>query len=144
MQPQHIPAVAEIERVCFSVPWTAQGLREELDNPQAHFLVAADGGTVVGYIGVQEICGEGYVTNVAVLPPYRRAGIGRALLCAALDGARERECAFLSLEVRVSNTPAISLYTSLGFTAAGRRKNFYRDPAEDAVIYTLFLKEENV
>lgn len=142
MQAHHIPAVAQIERQCFSVPWTAEGLAEELDNPQAHFLVAADDGTVAGYIGVQEICGEGYVTNVAVLPQYRCAGIGRALLRAALDGARARNCAFLSLEVRVSNTPAIRLYTSLGFTAQGIRKGFYRDPAEDAAIYTFYFEEE--
>ena len=142
MQPQHVPAVAGIEQACFSTPWTINGLAEELDNPQAHFLVAVSGGIVAGYIGVQEICGEGYVTNVAVLPRYRREGIGRALLRAALDGARARNCAFLSLEVRVSNQPAIRLYESLGFTAQGIRRAFYRAPTEDAVIYTNFLKEE--
>ena len=144
MQARHIPAIAEIERQCFSTPWTAQGLAEELGNPQAHFLAASESGTVAGYIGVQEICGEGYVTNVAVLPQYRRRGVGRALLLAALDGAGARNCAFLSLEVRVSNLPAIRLYESLGFAAQGTRKSFYRDPAEDAIIYTKFLKEENV
>lgn len=144
MRPQDIPAIAEIERQCFSTPWTAQGLAQELDNPQAHFLTALENETVAGYIGVQEICGEGYVTNVAVLPQYRRRGIGRALLLAALDGAKLRNCTFLSLEVRVSNLPAIRLYASLGFAAQGRRKNFYRDPPEDAVIYTNYLKEEHV
>ena len=139
----HIPALAALEDVCFSTPWTAQGLAEELENPQAHFLTALVGETVAGYIGVQEICGEGYVTNVAVLPEYRRRGIGRALLCAAIDGARARGCAFLTLEVRPSNTGAIRMYESLGFSVMGRRKSFYRSPSEDALIYTLFIKEEN-
>ena len=138
MDGTHVPAVAALEDVCFSTPWSAQGLAEELENPQAHVLTALVGETVAGYIGVQEISGDAYVTNVAVLPEYRRQGIGRALLCAAIDGARRRGCAFLTLEVRPSNADAIRLYVSLGFSLMGRRKGFYRDPAEDALIYTLF------
>lgn len=140
----HLTAVAELETVCFAAPWTREGLTEELQNPQAHFLVAEADGKTAGYIGVQEICGEGYVTNVAVLPEYRRKGIGERLLREAVRGARERGCDFLSLEVRVGNDPAIRLYEKLGFRVQGRRKNFYRDPAEDAYIYTIFLKEETI
>ena len=142
MRECNLSAVAAIEAACFAAPWTAEGLAEELQNPQAHFLVAEAGGETAGYIGVQEICGEGYVTNVAVLPQYRRQGIGERLLRAAIDGARARGCAFLSLEVRVGNEAAIRLYEKLGFRAQGTRKNFYRNPTEDAYIYTIFLKEE--
>lgn len=142
MQRGHIPAIAALEAICFSTPWTAEGLSEELENPQAHFLTALEAETVCGYIGVQEIRGEGYVTNVAVLPQYRRTGIARALLTAAVQGAKARGCAFLSLEVRTGNTAAIRLYESLGFRFVGIRKNFYRDPAEDACIYTLYMKED--
>ncbi len=142
MRENHLDAVAALETVCFAAPWTREGLAEELSNPQAHFLVAEEDGVVAGYIGVQEICGEGYVTNVAVLPQFRRRGIGERLVREAVDGAHGRGCDFLSLEVRVSNEAAIRLYERLGFHREGKRKNFYRDPAEDAYIYTILLKEE--
>ena len=142
MQETHLDAVAALEKVCFAAPWTREGLAEELQNPQAHFLVAAMRGDTAGYIGVQEICGEGYVTNVAVLPQYRRQGIGECLVREAIRGAKMRGCEFLSLEVRVGNDAAVRLYERLGFRNQGKRKNFYRDPTEDAYIYTIFLKEE--
>ena len=143
MREQHLNAVAALETVCFAAPWTREGLAEELSNPKAHFLVAEADGETAGYIGVQEICGEGYVTNVAVLPQYRCRGIGARLVREAVCGAKERGCTFLSLEVRVGNEAAIRLYERLGFRVQGRRKNFYRDPTEDAYIYTIFLKEDH-
>lgn len=142
MRENHLTAVADLETVCFAAPWTREGLAEELRNPQAHFLVAEADGETAGYIGVQEICGEAYVTNVAVLPKYRRQGIGERLVREAVCGAKRRDCDFLSLEVRVGNDAAIRLYERLGFRVQGRRKEFYRDPTEDAFIYTIFLKEE--
>ena len=141
MQARHIPALTELEALCFPAPWTADNLAEELDNPQAHFLVAEQDGEVCGYLGVQEICGEGYIANVAVFPPYRRQGVATALLTAAVESARTRGCAFLTLEVRESNAAAVRLYESLGFRCVGTRKSFYRDPAEDAKLYTLFFEE---
>lgn len=141
MRENHLDAVAVLETVCFAAPWTREGLAEELRNPQAHFLVAERDGETAGYIGVQEICGEGYVTNVAVLPQYRRKGIGERLVREAVRGAKLRGCDFLSLEVRFGNEAAIRLYERLGFQRQGRRKAFYRDPTEDALIYTIFLKE---
>lgn len=142
MRESHLDAVAALETVCFTAPWTREGLAEELQNPQAHFLVAEADGETAGYIGVQEICGEGYVTNVAVLPKYRRQGIGAQLVRAAIHGAEERGCDFLSLEVRVGNEAAVRLYEKLGFRVQGKRRNFYRDPTEDAFIYTILFKEE--
>ena len=142
MRENHLTAIAALETVCFAAPWTREGLAEELRNPQAHFLVAEADGETAGYIGVQEICGEAYVTNVAVLPKYRRQGIGERLVREAVCGAKRRDCDFLSLEVRVGNDAAIRLYERLGFRVQGRRKEFYRDPTEDAFIYTIFLKEE--
>ena len=139
----HIPALTKLEAVCFSAPWTADGFAEELSNPKSHFLVAERNGEVLGYIGVQEICGEGYITNVAVFPPFRRCGIASALLDAAADGAKQRGCAFLTLEVREGNAKAIHLYEAHGFRLVGTRKAFYRDPTEDAKLYTLFFEEEH-
>ena len=141
MTSRHIPALTKLEAVCFSAPWTADGFSEELQNPLAHFLVAEHGGKVCGYIGVQEICGEGYIANIAVFPEFRRQGVASALLTAAMNGAKSRECAFLTLEVRESNAAAIQLYTRFGFRCVGTRKAFYRDPEEDAKLYTLFFEE---
>lgn len=138
MTDSHIDAVAELETECFSQPWSANALREELNNGSSHFLVAIGDG-VAGYIGVQEICGEAYVTNVAVFEKYRKMGVGRLLLQAACDGAKGRGCEFITLEVRQSNTAAINLYESEGFEVAGVRKNFYSHPTEDGVIYTKYF-----
>lgn len=137
----HVPEIAILEKECFSSPWSENALSEELENPDSHFLVAeADG--VAGYIGVQEICGEAYITNIAVFESFRKAGIGRRLLKAAIDGAMARGCEFITLEVRVSNSAAISLYESEGFEKVGIRKNFYASPVEDGAIYTKYFSKE--
>lgn len=137
MSSKHISKIAEIEKQCFSAPWTEKGIAEELNNPNAHFIVAETDNKVLGYIGVHEVCDEAYIDNIAVLPDYRRLGMGVKLLLSARDGAFKRGCSFISLEVRKSNLAAISLYSKLGFKNVGERKNFYTDPQEDAVIMTL-------
>lgn len=141
MQEKHIGEIAELERVSFSVPWSEDGLRSELTNETAHFLVASSENKVLGYIGVHEICGEAYITNVAVFPEYRRLGIGETLIDAATHGAKQRNCDFISLEVRISNVPAIELYKKEGYNIVGQRKNFYSNPTEDAYIMTRYLKD---
>lgn len=141
MQEKHIREIAELERVSFSVPWSEDGLRSELTNETAHFLVASAENKVLGYIGFHEICGEAYITNVAVFPEYRRLGIGETLIDAATHGAKQRNCDFISLEVRISNIPAIELYKKEGYNIVGQRKNFYSNPTEDAYIMTRYLKD---
>ena len=141
MTEAHIDEAVKAEEICFSVPLTKEGFERELKNENSHYLVAA-GEKVLGYIGVHEIAGEAYIHNIAVLPEYRRAGIGRAMLESACDGARERGCEFITLEVRQSNAPAIALYEKCGFAKAGVRKNFYSKPAEDGVIYTKYFRGE--
>ena len=141
MQAEHISAIAKLETECFSEPWSENALAEELLNPDSHFLVAECDG-LAGYIGVQEICGEAYITNVAVFENHRKKGIGRALIKAAADGAKSRNCEFITLEVRVSNSPAIALYESEGFELLGTRKNFYTSPTEDGAIYTKYFTKE--
>lgn len=136
---EHISQIALLEKECFSQPWSESALAEELANENSHFLVAVSD-SVLGYIGVQEICGEAYITNVAVFGNYRKSGIGRALLRAACDGAKSRDCEFITLEVRESNAPAIALYESENFEKAGIRKNFYSSPTENGVIYTKYFK----
>lgn len=138
MEAEHIRQIAALEKECFSEPWSENALAEELENENSHFLVAVSD-AVMGYIGVQEICGEAYITNVAVFGEYRKLGIGRELLRAACDGAKSRNCEFITLEVRESNVPAKTLYESEGFEKAGIRKNFYSAPAENGVIYTKYF-----
>lgn len=138
MSEKHIPQIAVLEKECFSQPWSENALAEELKNENSYFLVAVNNG-VMGYIGVQEICGEAYITNVAVFEKYRKLGIGRALLREACGGAQSRKCEFITLEVRESNQPAIALYESEGFEKAGVRKNFYSSPSENGVIYTKYF-----
>ena len=132
----HIPQIAALEQACFSQPWSEAALEEELYNPQASFIVADDGeGNVLGYAGVQVILDEGYIANVAVEQAARRHGVASALLDVFCRFGQEH-LAFLTLEVRASNQAAIALYLHHGFAEAGRRKNFYSDPKEDAIIMT--------
>ena len=133
----HVPQVAEIERMCFSDPWSERMLREHLDNQCAAALVAlGEDGTVLGYAGLLVVLDEGYITNVAVRPAFRRQGIAADLLTVFDRFARGNHLAFLTLEVRASNEPALALYEKLGYRRMGLRKNYYEHPKEDAVIMT--------
>ena len=142
MKAEHVKAVAELEKENFSVPWSEKSIAEELDNENAHFLVAVKNGEVLGYIGVQSVCFECYITNIAVKGSFRRQGIGTLLLDRAFRDAILRNDEFISLEVRKSNKEAISLYSKFGFKIEGERKDFYSSPKEDAHIMTLRLKVE--
>ena len=144
MTMEWIPQIAELERQCFSKPWNEQMLAEELENQCAAFLVAEDAvtGDVLGYAGLLVAADEGYITNVAVFPEQRRRGIAGQLLQVFLNFAQANRLAFLTLEVRPSNTAAIALYQGFGFQEAGRRKNYYDLPKEDALILTRRFDEE--
>lgn len=139
MAREHIPALAAIESACFAVPWSAAALAEELENPCAAFRVAVDEtGRVLGYAGCYCVADEGQIANVAVAPAARRQGVGRALLAALEQLARQRGLYRLTLEVRVSNAPAVALYEGAGFIRDGIRPGFYREPQEDAAIYSRY------
>ena len=137
---EHIPQIEEIERECFSRPWTAEQLKSQMRDAQHEFIAAVDGGRVLGYVGLMYVLDEGYISNVAVHPDARRQGIGDALIDALAAKAAELELAFLTLEVRESNAPAIALYAKHGFHPVGKRKNYYDAPKEDAVLMTCYLK----
>ena len=140
MQERHLAALAEIERACFHAPWSENMLREELG--KGIFLVAEQDGRTAGYVGCQTVLDEGYITNVAVSPDYRRQGIARALIEALLAKARENGLAFVTLEVRESNLAARRLYEKNGFEIVGKRKNYYEKPAEDAILMSKFFQKE--
>ncbi len=125
--------VAELEKLCFSDPWSEQSLREECENPLALWLTAvSDDGTVAGYGGIHTLYGEGEIMNIAVHPAYRRQGVAKEVLGALLDAAKDAETVFL--EVRESNEGAIALYEGFGFQQITRRKHYYAHPTEDALI----------
>ncbi len=136
----HIRSVSELETLCFSDPWSADALAEELNNPCARFLVALENDTVVGYLGCHHIADEGFIANVAVHPAHRRQGIGRKLVAAAIE--QGHTLSRLTLEVRESNAAAITLYRSLGFIKDGTRPRFYTHPTEDAGIYSYYYSNQ--
>ena len=134
MRPEHVSQVAELEKLCFSDPWSEKSVASELENELALWLVALEGETLAGYVGSQTVMGETDMMNIAVAPTFRRQGIARELIQALIRELKERESHSLTLEVRASNASARALYESLGFTQAGRRPGYYRNPKEDALI----------
>ena len=140
MRKKHIEKIAELEKVCFSQPWSEVSLREELNKNNSNFLVAvSEGHMVVGYVGFYFVLDEGYITNIAVVPNLRRCGIAKKLIVKIVEFAQLRRLKFISLEVRKSNVAAISLYEKFGFLKVGLRKSFYSLPQEDAIIMTKFF-----
>lgn len=140
MDRSHIEQIAALERECFSTPWSEAMLTEALFDSQASFIVAeSEDGGVLGYAGLQVVLDEGYIDNIAVEPNARRHGVADELLDVFCRFG-EANLAFLTLEVRASNAPAIALYRKHGFEEAGRRKNYYTKPTEDAIIMTRYFK----
>lgn len=144
MAAEHLDRLEQLERMCFSRPWSKKMLAEELDNQCAAFLVALEPETekAVGYAGLLVVADEGYITNVAVDPSCRRQGVAAQLLQVFDNFAKGNHLAFLTLEVRPSNAAAIALYEGFGFREVGRRRNYYDLPKEDALILTKYYTEE--
>ena len=146
MQVEVVPAcgddleeILRIENLCFSLPHSLGQLERELENEDDMILCVRSGNLPVGYITMKHILDEGYIGNVAVDPGFRRKGIAGNLLSELIRRSKELGLAFLTLEVRESNTPAISLYEKNGFKIAGIQKNYYTGPKENAIIMTLML-----
>lgn len=132
---RHIKDIARLEALCFSEPWSEEGILEAY-RLGTKFFIAENSKQLMGYIGIKAVIDEGYITNVAVYPQYRGIGVATALINKVFDFAKEKGLSFVSLEVRASNTAAASLYEKTGFKEEGRRKDFYRLPREDALIMT--------
>ena len=130
----HVPQIAELEKRCFNDPWSEVSIASELNNRLSCWLVALDGDTVVGYVGSQTVLGETDMMNIAVHPDYRKQGIATELIRTLIDALSRQGSHSLMLEVRQTNEPAKNLYTALGFECIGIRKNYYRNPREDALI----------
>ena len=134
MTADHVSQVAELEKICFSDPWSEKSVAYELTNPLSLWLVAVEGERVAGYVGSQSVMGESDMMNVAVHPDFRRQGVAELLVKELVAALAEKGNYCLTLEVRASNAPAISLYEKLDFQQVGLRKNYYRNPKEDALI----------
>ena len=134
MTDREVPQVAELEKLCFSQPWSEKSVAGELDNPLALWLVAMEGDRLAGDVGSQTVMDETDMMNLAVAPQFRRQGVGKALVNALVASLKELGSRCLTLEVRDSNGPARALYAKLGFAEVGRRRGYYRDPREDALI----------
>lgn len=134
MNETHVEAVAALEQVCFSDPWSINSISSELSNSLSLWVVAMDGDRLAGYVGSQSVMGWADMMNIAVDPQYRRLGIGKRLVEELEVRLRKSQVTCLTLEVRASNEGAIALYDQLGFVQVGRRPNYYRNPREDALI----------
>ena len=134
MKPEDVPAIAELEKQCFSAPWSENMIISSLENRLSCWLVAEIEGAIAGYVGSEAVLDSADMMNIAVAPEFRRQGVGAALVNGLVSRLQSKSVSFLLLEVRVSNVPAITLYERLGFEQVGRRPRYYRNPREDALI----------
>lgn len=137
-----VAEVAQLEKRCFTIPWSEKSFTDEMNNKLAVYLVAKDVGRCIGYAGFWNVSGEGGITNVAVLPEYRRSGVGSMLIKAMIKTAETLDIELLTLEVRKSNLAAQGLYNKFGFDIIGERKRYYSDNGEDAWIMTKYLTDD--
>lgn len=136
---ENLEDIFKIEESVFAHPWSLESLKNLLEDENSVAFVAVDNDIICGYCGVNTILDEGYITNVAVMENYRKQGIGRMLVNALVNFAKDKSLAFLTLEVRKSNTPAINLYSKNGFETVGERKNYYTSPTENALLMTKYF-----
>lgn len=141
MEASDLDAVCEIEKTCFSRPWSKDGFQEAILMERNVFLVACDEESVVGYAGMYVSFDEGEITNVAVKPSMRRKGISQELLMELVTQAQSEKLLQIFLEVRVSNEAAIGSYQKIGFEQLAIRKGFYDFPKEDAYVMALQLEQ---
>ena len=134
MMPEHVEQVAQLEKLCFSCPWSEKAVSGELSNPLSLWIVAVEGEQVIGYVGSQSVMGEADMMNIAVAPEFRRQGVAETLVEKLISLLKFSDVYCLTLEVRDSNVPAIALYEKMGFVQVGRRPNYYTAPKEDALI----------
>lgn len=132
MTKEDAKALERLDKLCFAVPWSEKSFKEEAENSLARYFVAKENGEIIGYGGIWIVSGEGQITNIAVHPDERKKGIASAILEELIKSAKG--CSQIFLEVRESNSSAISLYEKFGFKNCGVRKNFYHSPVENGII----------
>lgn len=133
----------ETEKECSGMPWNREQFEEELAFPLAHTYIAEAEGEPAGFFSMHVVADDAHLNEFAVRSGYRRLGIGMQLAEKMLEICRDNRCSVFSLEVRESAAPAVSLYEKIGFVKTGRRKGFYLNPKEDALIYIMNLEEDD-
>lgn len=131
---EDLDQINEVEKICFSLPWSREAYERELENKLACYLCAEDNGVIVGFMGMWRILDECHITNIAVLPEYRQRGAATQMINKMIEICKCSEITQMTLEVRESNIPAINLYKKFGFAEAGKRPRYYQAPIEDAII----------
>lgn len=139
MTKEHLDDVMKIEWECFPIPWSRKSMEDELERKIAYYFVALVDGKVAGYGGMWHVVTEGHITNIAVSEKFRRLGVGNAIVGKMIELAEEKDMLGVTLEVRVRNEAAISLYKKHGFKIEGLRKEYYDDNKEDAYIMWKYL-----
>lgn len=129
-----IDGVLAVEQQSFTTPWSREGFVNEMNNDLSYYLVMVEAGRIIGYAGMWLIVDEAHVTNVAVLPTHRGRKLGEQLMTALIEHAKKRGALRMTLEVRASNEVAQNLYGKFGFVSQGRRRNYYVETKEDAII----------
>lgn len=137
LQETHVAPILAIEGRTNTAPWSERSFRNELDHQRGIFLVAILSGEVVGYGGIWLVIDEAHVTTIAVAQEHQRLGIGERLMVELLKKAKERGMLCSTLEVRASNDAAIKLYEKLGYQISARRRGYYPDNREDAIVMWL-------
>lgn len=141
MTTKTLPRVAALEAASFSTPWSESSIRSELDNEWAIWLVAMEGDALAGYLGVQYGPDGGDILTIATDPAFRGRGVAKQLIAAMTETLKQKGLQWLTLEVRPSNASALGLYEKMGFRQVGRRKRYYTNPTEDALLMTLYFEE---
>lgn len=134
MEEKDLPLIADLETVCFTESWSYGILEAGIHSPYDIYFVLEQDGRILGYANLRILAGEGEIQRIAVLPEFRRLGVGRKLMDAMVEHARANQVCAITLEVRAGNEPARNLYESYGFVSEAVRKGYYRNPAEDAII----------
>lgn len=137
MTEKDVSEVWQLDVMCFALPWSEQSFADEMKNTLAHYYIIRDeDGRIIAYCGFWNVADEGHITNIAVHPEYRRKGCGSALVERLIFEAKKLNLILLTLEVREGNLPAQGLYRKYGFEVLGRRRKYYADNKEDALIMT--------
>lgn len=136
---KYIKSLVKLENKCFSTPWTEAMFYGDIKNCNTRYFAALEGEDVVGYAGMWLSADGGQITNIAVAPSHRRKGIASALLKRLCTVCEEEKAEAIMLEVRSGNNAAVSLYEKFGFKKVGERKNYYKNPTEDALLMTKYF-----
>ena len=139
MKEKDVDEVLHISNLSLKESWSRESLLKEVTNPLAKYFLVKDDENILGFAGVWIIFDEGHITNVAIHPEYRGKGLGEYLMNSLIEGCKSQKCNSITLEVRESNLPALKLYEKLGFKVAGKRKKYYSDNGEDALIMWLYF-----